>query len=151
MLYVMRCPCCGDPLAVTEEQRHTATSLLIDPETGLPPDVDPETGAQVKPHPEAVRRSKRRPICASCLEQFIFEGHVTWKVRLPGEPEAIGHAWGEPLTDASGKPLATQCPFPACSKVVEVINGRIEKHTMTPSLSDVCPCSEAMVVFSDPA
>jgi hypothetical protein len=148
----MRCPCCGDPLVATEEQRHTAKSLLIDPETGLPPDVDPQTGAQVEPSPEAVKRSKRRPICGSCLEQLLLEGCVTWKVRLRGEPEAIGHAQGEPLlVDASGKPLATQCPFPACGKVVKVVNGHIEKHTMTPGASDVCPCSEAGVVFSDSA
>jgi hypothetical protein len=46
---------------------YSVPSLLIDPQTGLPPDVDEHGHAQpIEAH--ALARSVREPICESCVE-----------------------------------------------------------------------------------
>jgi hypothetical protein len=43
-------------------------SVLVDPETGRPPDVGPD-GQAITPDPEAVQRSVRKPVCDDCMER----------------------------------------------------------------------------------
>jgi hypothetical protein len=49
-------------------------SVLVDPETGMPPDLvkDPGSGilTRISPSPEAVDRSIARPVCADCCKRI---------------------------------------------------------------------------------
>lgn len=44
----------------------TVPSVLVDPETGRPPDVD-QRGEPIEPDPVALGRSVRQPICPRCV------------------------------------------------------------------------------------
>lgn len=47
-------------------------SMLIDPQTGRPPDVD-EAGHRCEPDPEALARSHREPYCPRCARKLNAE------------------------------------------------------------------------------
>lgn len=129
MYYLMQCPCCGIQVLFDELERHTALSLLIDPETGLPTDyTDPVTGLRVWPTPESTARARRRPLCADCIAQYKATGTLTSSVRLKGETEALGVSEHDPLLDDEGRVMAVVCPVAGCGKVVELVNGKIPRH-----------------------
>ncbi|MEU2770650.1 MULTISPECIES: hypothetical protein [Streptomyces] len=129
MFYLMQCPCCGAQTKLHELERHTAPSILIDPETGLPPDVTPD-GHPVTPSPEAAARSQRRPLCQSCLDDFAAGSAVGFSVRLKGEQTAVAIAYAEPLLDDEGRVMAVRCPAAGCGALVDLIDGRMDRHFM---------------------
>ncbi|MEU7073025.1 hypothetical protein AB0B30_28225 [Streptomyces narbonensis] len=112
-----------------ELERHTAPSILIDPETGLPPDVTPD-GHPVTPSSEAAARSQRRPLCQSCLDDVAAGGPVAFSVRLKGEQTAVAIAYEEPLLDDEGRVQAVRCPAAGCGAVVDLVDGRLDRHFM---------------------
>lgn len=143
----MQCPCCGDQTKFHELERHTAPSMLIDPETGLPPDVTAD-GHRVTPPPEAVARSRRRPLCLSCLDDVAAGGEVTFSVRLKGEPTAVAIAYGEPLLDDEGQVKAVRCPAAVCGALVDLVDGRLHHHFL-PGLGQECHTSGVPVVVGE--
>ena len=129
MLYLIDCPCCGDYLAFSPEERHLLTVLLIDPATGLPPDIDPDTGAPCEPSAAAMERAQRRPLCGECRISALATGKLhftappTTGTVLPTVVTSQG-----PLLDELGDPVLFQCPDEDCGRIVAVIDGRIEDH-----------------------
>lgn len=128
MYYLMLCPCCGTGVALHELDQKSAKSLLIDPRTGLPPNNDPITGELTTPTPEAMNRSRRRPLCKQCLTEYEKTGVFHFSVRLTGENEAIIVADGIPLIDDQNRVMAVQCPDDSCGQVVDVTGGKMEEH-----------------------
>ncbi|MFD3962040.1 MULTISPECIES: hypothetical protein [Streptomyces] len=110
-----------------ELERHTAPSILIDPETGLPPDVSPD-GHAVTASSAAMARARRRPLCRSCVADFEAVGALTFSVRLKGEQSAIALAPEMPLIDNEGRVMAVACPSAGCDAVVGLSDGRLERH-----------------------
>jgi hypothetical protein len=110
-----------------ELERHTAPSLLIDPETGLPPGVTPD-GDHVTPSPAATARSRRRPLCQSCLDDVAADGAVTFSVRLKGEQTAVAVASEVPVVDDEGQVKAVRCPAVGCGALVDLVDGRLDLH-----------------------
>ncbi|WP_435060497.1 hypothetical protein [Streptomyces sp. bgisy060] len=110
-------------------ERHTAPSLLIDPETGLPPDVTPD-GRHVTPSPEATARSRRRPVCQSCLNDAAAGGALAFSVRLKGEQTAVDVASGVLVVGDEGQVKALRCPAAGCGALVDLVDGRIDHHVM---------------------
>lgn len=127
MFYLMRCPCCGHLTMLHELERHSAPSLLIDPETGLPPGVSPD-GHRVTPSPEAAARARRHPLCPSCLADVQAGVEVVLSVRLKGEQTAIALTSDLPLFDDEGRVMAVRCPSAGCGAVVDLINGKLDLH-----------------------
>ncbi|MEU0720801.1 hypothetical protein ABZ498_26915 [Streptomyces lavendulocolor] len=127
MFYLLRCPCCGGLAMFHELERHTAPSILIDPETGLPPGVSPD-GQPVAPTPEATARARRRPLCQSCIDDVQAGGAVAFSVRLKGEQTAVALTAELPLLDDEGRVMAVRCPAAGCDAVVDLINGRLDRH-----------------------
>ncbi|MFD4474722.1 hypothetical protein ACFWPU_01195 [Streptomyces sp. NPDC058471] len=128
MYYLMLCPCCGAKILLDQQEQGTAKSLLIDPHTGLPPDTDPYTGELAVATPEARARSRRRPLCSKCLATYEATGAFDFSVRLTGEHDAIVVADGIPLVDDKDRVMAVQCPDGSCGKVVNVVDGKLERH-----------------------
>lgn len=50
-------------------------SILVDPETGRPPDVTAE-GQRCEPSPEALGRSARQPYCPDCAKRLNREARA---------------------------------------------------------------------------
>lgn len=123
----MKCPCCGAPVMFHELERHTAPSLFIDPETGLPPGVCPD-GHRVVPSPEATARARRRPLCRPCIEDAEAGGAVTFSVRLTGEHTAAVVPSELPLLDDEGRVMAVRCPSSGCGAVIDLVDGTLERH-----------------------
>ncbi|MFI6512916.1 hypothetical protein ACIBCT_35405 [Streptosporangium sp. NPDC050855] len=64
---------CYNPVCrkVFDFDPETVNSVLVDPETGLPPDTDPETRTPTRtPTPEELARSERMPICPECANKM---------------------------------------------------------------------------------
>lgn len=110
-----------------ELERHTAASLLIDPETGLPPDISPD-GHRVVPSPEATARARRRPLCRPCAEDIQTGGAVTFSVRLTGEQSAVAVTSEQPLVDDEGRVMVLRCPLSECGAVVDLVEGQFAPH-----------------------
>lgn len=127
MFFLMKCPCCGRPTMFHELERHTAPSLLIDPETGLPPGISPD-GHRVTPSPEATARARRQPLCQSCLNDVAAGSAVTFSVRLKGEQTAVAIASDVPLIDDEGRVMVVRCPAAGCGALVDLIDGRLDQH-----------------------
>lgn len=145
MYYLMQCPCCGNPILLHQLERHTAKSLLIDPETGLPPNIDPATGAPRVPTAEAMKRSRRRAVCSSCMKEQEETGAITFvaSARQIGEQEALGFAEETPLVDDQGAPMAVRCPSVDCEEIVSIMGGKIERHFVR---GKECPLSGIKVM-----
>jgi hypothetical protein len=47
---------------------HTVVTVLVDPQTGWPPDVD-ENNQPCTPDSEAIKRAVKRPVCDACVER----------------------------------------------------------------------------------
>lgn len=112
-----------------ELERHTAPSILIDPETGLPPGVSPE-GHRAAPSPAATARARKQPLCQSCLDDVQAGGEVTFSVRLKGEQAAMALAGEMPLIDDEGRMMAVRCPSAGCGAVVDLISGQLDGHSV---------------------
>ncbi|MEU6935088.1 hypothetical protein AB0A05_39170, partial [Streptomyces sp. NPDC046374] len=148
LFYLMQCPCCGAQTMLHELERHTAPSMLIDPETGLPPDVAPD-GHAVTPSPEAVARSQRRPLCQSCLDDVAAGGAVAFSVRLKGESTALAIASEEPLLhDEGGQVMVVRCPAAGCGALVDLVDGRLDHHFL-PGLGQECHTSGVPVMVGE--
>ncbi|MEU5958287.1 hypothetical protein [Streptomyces sp. NPDC047525] len=145
MFYLMKCPCCGGPAMFHELERHTAPSLLIDPETGLPPGISPE-GHHVAASSEATARARRRPLCRSCIDDIEAGGAVTFSVRLTGKQTAMALASEMPLLDDDGRGMAVLCPSAGCGAVVDLINGRLDRHFVR---GRKCRMSDVQVVVGE--
>ncbi len=145
MFYLMKCPCCGRPTMFHELERHTAPSLLIDPETGLPPGVSPD-GHRATPSPAATARARKQPLCQSCLDDIRAGRAVTFSVRLKGEQTAMAVAHEMPLLDDEGRVMAVRCPSAGCGAVVDLINGRLDGHIVR---GQECRMSGVRVVVSE--
>lgn len=141
----MRCPCCGNPMVFHELERHTIPSLLIDPETGLPPDISPD-GHRVVPSPEAKSRARRLPVCRSCAEDIQSGGAVAFSVRLTGEQSAVAITSELPLLDDEGRVMAVRCPSSECGAVIDLIEGRLARH---PAHGKECEMSDVQVVIEE--
>lgn len=66
LLIFICCGCKMESVACPE----CVNTILIDPETGLPPDVVILNGKAVRdlnPDPETVKRSRKQPICDHCI------------------------------------------------------------------------------------
>ncbi|MFD6967374.1 hypothetical protein [Streptomyces sp. NPDC059949] len=124
-------------------ERHTAPSILIDPETGLPPEISPE-GHRVAPSPEATARARRQPLCRSCIDGVEAGREVIFSVRLKGEQTAMVLTSEMPLLDDEGRVLAVRCPSTGCDAVVELINGSLERHYVR---GQQCEMSDVQVVL----
>ncbi|MFK0119202.1 hypothetical protein [Streptomyces sp. NPDC090994] len=112
-----------------ELERHTAPSILIDPETGLPPGVSPD-GHRATPSPAAAARARKQPLCQLCLDDVQAGGEVTFAVRLKGEQTAVALAHEMPLLDEEGRVMAVRCPSAGCGAVVDLISGQLEGHSV---------------------
>ncbi|MEU0222369.1 hypothetical protein ABZ281_48485 [Streptomyces sp. NPDC006265] len=55
-------------------------------------------------------------------------GEVTFSVRLKGEQTAMALAPEMPLLDDEGRVMAVSCPSAGCGAVVDLINGRLDRH-----------------------
>jgi hypothetical protein len=128
-----------------ELERHSAPSLLIDPETGLPPGVHPD-GHRVIPSPEATARARKRPLCRACVDDVETAGAVRFSVRLTGEQTAIALASEVPLIDDEGRVMAVRCPSADCGVVVDLVNGTLGHHFVRGSK---CRLSGVQVVVGD--
>ncbi|WP_327740419.1 hypothetical protein OG749_45880 (plasmid) [Streptomyces nojiriensis] len=100
---------------------------MIDPETGLPPGISPD-GHRVAPSPEATARARKRPLCQSCIDDVEASGSATFSVRLKGEQTAMALASEMPLLDDEGRVMAVRCPSAGCGAVIDLINGRLDRH-----------------------
>jgi hypothetical protein len=60
-----KCYACKRTFGFTQA---SVTTIMIDPETGLPPDRS-VLGTTREPTPEATARATRQPICPDCLDQ----------------------------------------------------------------------------------
>lgn len=138
-------PLLRQPDDVSRTERHTAPSLLIDPETGLPPGITPD-GHRVAASPEATARARRRPLCRSCIEDVEAGGAVTFSVRLKGEQTAMALASEMPLLDDEGGVMAVRCPSAGCGAVVNLINGRLDRHFVR---GRKCEMSRVQVVVGE--
>lgn len=145
MFYLMKCACCGCLTMFHELERHTVPSLLIDPETGLPPGISPD-GRLVTPSPEATARARRRPLCQSCIDDVDAGGAVAFSVRLRGEQTAMAFASDMPLLDDEGRVMAVRCPSAGCGAVVDLINGRLDRHVVR---GQKCQMSGVSVVVGE--
>lgn len=145
LFHLMKCPCCGALVMLHELERHTAPSLSIDPETGLPPGVGPD-GTSVSPSPEATARARRRPLCGSCVAMITACGEVIFSVRLKGEMTALGISSDMRLLDDEGRMLAVRCPSAGCGEVVDLIDGRFARHN---ARGRECRLSDVQVVVAD--
>lgn len=123
-------------------ERHTAPSILIDPETGLPPEISSD-GHRVAPSPEATARARRQPLCRSCIDDIEAGREVVFSVRLKGEQTAMALTFEMPLLDDEGRVTAVRCPSTGCDAVVELINGRLERHHVR---GQKCEMSDVQVV-----
>lgn len=141
----MKCPCCGSPTVLHELERHSAPSLLIDPETGLPPGIRPD-GHRVPPSPEATARARRHPLCRSCIDDVETAGAVSFSVRLKGEQTAMAISSELPLIDDEGHVMAVCCPSADCSAVVDLINGRLSRHSVR---GRECRMSDVQVLIGE--
>lgn len=128
-----------------ELERHTAPSLWIDPETGLPPDISPD-GHRVTPSPEAAARARRLHLCQSCVDDLEAGGTVTFSVFLKGEQTPTAIAFEMPLIDDEGRVMAVRCPAAGCGAVVDVINGRLSRHSVR---GQECQTSGVLVRFGE--
>lgn len=63
------CCVCGNVFSFNPDQ---VPSILMDPETGRPPDVD-ENGHPTQPSPEAAARAVKRPYCPVCAKALNTE------------------------------------------------------------------------------
>lgn len=72
-----KCYIHGDYFAFNPD---TVVSVLIDPQTGRPPDVDAQE-RHVTPEPGSVERSVKRPVCDDCTAL------VNARLRARGYPE----------------------------------------------------------------
>ncbi|MGW2109923.1 hypothetical protein [Streptomyces sp. NPDC001948] len=145
MFYLMTCPCCGSLTMLHELERHTAPSILIDPETGLPPDISPD-GHRVAASSAATARARKRPLCQSCINDVEAGGAVTFSVRLKGEQTAMAFASEMPLLDEEGRVMAVRCPSAGCGAVGDLINGRLDRH---PVRGQKCQMSGVPVVVGE--
>ncbi|GGS28792.1 hypothetical protein GCM10010269_79390 [Streptomyces humidus] len=53
---------------------------------------------------------------------------MTFSVRLKGEQTAVAIASEMPLLDDEGQVMAVRCPAAGCGALVDLINGRLDRH-----------------------
>ncbi|MEU8545251.1 hypothetical protein AB0C52_35510 [Streptomyces sp. NPDC048717] len=55
---------------------------------------------------------------------------MTFSVRLKGEQTAVAVASEAPVVDDEGQVKAVRCPTVGCGALVDLVDGRIDRHFM---------------------
>ncbi|MET9103606.1 hypothetical protein [Streptomyces antibioticus] len=71
---------------------------------------------------------------------------MTFSVRLKGEQTAVAISSETPLLDDEGQVKAVRCPAAGCGALVDLINGRLDRHSM---LGQECHTSGVPVVVGE--
>ncbi|MFZ3491781.1 hypothetical protein ACODT5_00820 [Streptomyces sp. 5.8] len=71
---------------------------------------------------------------------------MTFSVRLKGEQTAMALASEMPLFDDEGRMMAVRCPSAGCGAVVDLMNGRLERHSVR---GVTCQMSDVQVVVGE--
>ncbi|RSS84949.1 hypothetical protein EF919_38335 [Streptomyces sp. WAC02707] len=73
-------------------------------------------------------------------------GVAVISVRLKGEPTAVVVASEVPVVDDEGQVTAVRCPAAGCGALVDLVDGRIDRHLM---LGRECHTSGVPVIVGE--